>query len=397
MGTLDHTVTIKQWVTLMNILIVEDDSLMRELLLAIVGSMRTGLSLLEADNADSAWSQWRSKPIDLVLCDWNLEGFESGLDLARRIREENDSVPIMMVTGRGDRNSVIASHRAGVNGYIVKPFTPEDVVARLQPFFGPNTEPESKQEGEGGSTDWFSWLEQQSTQLDKMTILPDAGDVMALQWQEELPTAKSLAKRWQSNVIITSRLLSVANSNQMRRFGKSVSTLLDAIAAMGVSMAIAQVSALLLNQGEQQRATEIKALMQRYSIESQRAAEVAAKLAARLKLDASPYYTAGLLYRLGEFAVLDVIEQHPSPVSAPAKETLDQLVETFSARYGNAVKINWQLPLQMREFIGAIHHLPGDAVRRDLLLMHLAGLLASGQQDSEKVQRLHRALGLEPD
>jgi DNA-binding response OmpR family regulator len=380
----------------MNILVVEDDPLMRELLLAIVSSMQSGLSLHEAENAEAAWAQWRARSMDLVLCDWNLQGVGTGLDLARRIREQNVTVPIVMVTGRGDRNSVIASHRAGVNGYIVKPFTPEDVMARLQPFFAKATTQKTTQESPAKATDWFAWLEQQSAQLEHLTLLPDARDVMALQWQEELPTAKSLARRWQSDVIITSRLLSVANGSQMRRYGATVSTLLDAIATMGVSMAIAQVSALLLNQSEQQRATGIKALMHRYGVESQRVAEVAATLAARLKLDAAPYYTAGLLYRLGEFAVLDVIEQHPNPGSAPDEDMLNHLIDRFSARYGNAVKINWQLPLQMREFIGATHYLPGDTVRRDLLLMHLAGLLASGQHDPDKVQRLHRALGLVP-
>lgn len=378
----------------MNILIVEDDPLIRELLLTIVGSIRNGLLLHEAEHADTAWSLWCTQPIDLVLCDWNLQGIDSGLDLARRIRQQNKSVPIVMVTGRGDRQSVIASHRAGLNGYIVKPFTPEDVMERLTPFFklaagkdapGASNEP----------TDWVAWLESQSKHLDHLTLLPDAQKVLTLQWQQELPTAKSLAKLWQDDVIITSRLLSVANSSEMRRYGRSVPTLLDAIATMGVSMAIAQVSALLLNQGSTDRPPTIRNRMQRYSEESQRVAETAAQLAARLKLDPAPYYTAGLLYRLGEFALLDVIEQHPNPGTPPDEAMLDRLMNLFSARYGNAVKIRWQLPLPMREYIGAIHHLPSDTVRRDLLLMHLAGLQTQPQADTAKLVRLQRALGFQ--
>lgn len=133
--------------------------------------------------------------------------------------------------------------------------------------------------------------------------------------------------------------------------------------------------------------------MQRYSEESQRVAEAAAILAARLKLEPAPYYTAGLLYRLGEFALLDVIEQHPNPTAPPDDALLDRLTALFGARYGNAVKISWQLPLLMREYIGAIHHLPSDTVRRDLLLMHLAGLQAQPEPDTGKMVRLQRALG----
>lgn len=376
----------------MNILIVEDDPLMRELLLTIVGSIRNGLSLHEAEHADSAWSIWCNESIDLVLCDWSLQGFDSGLDLARRIRQQNKGVPIVMVTGRSDRQSVIASHRAGLNGYIVKPFTPEDVMERLTPFF----KPAAGKDAPGASiepTDWVAWLESQLQHLDHLTLLPDAQKVLTLQWQQEPPTAKSLAKRWQDDVIITSRLLSVANSSEMRRYGRSVPTLLDAIATMGVSMAIAQVSALLLSQSSTNRPATIKNRMQRYSEESQRIAEAAAKLAVRLKLDPAPYYTAGLLYRLGEFALLDVIGQHPNPATPPDDTLLDQLMEQFGARYGNAVKISWKLPMPMREFIGAIHHLPADTVRRDLLLMHFAGLLTQPQPDTAKMGRLQRALG----
>lgn len=379
----------------MNILIVEDDPLMRELLLTIVGSIRNGLSLYEAEDTDSAWSLWRSKPMDLVLCDWNLQGSDSGLDLARRIRRQNDTVPIVMVTGRGDRQSVIASHRAGLNGYIVKPFTPEDVMARLTPFFKPEVSDESAFDVAADPTDWVAWLEDQTKHLDHLTLLPDAQKVLTLQWQDDLPTAKTLAKLWQDDVIISSRLLSLANSSQMRRYGSTVSTLLEAIATMGVSMAIAQVSAMLLHQTSINRPLDIQNLMQRYSEESQRVAEAAAKLAVRLRLDPAPYYTAGLLYRLGEFALLDVIEQHPSPTSPPEAAMLERLMNLYSARYGNAIKINWQLPLPMREFIGAIHHLPSDTVRRDLLLMHLAGLQAQSQPDAAKVLRLQRVLGLD--
>lgn len=378
----------------MNILIVEDDPLMRELLLTIVGSIRNGLSLHEAEHADSAWSIWRSQPIDLVLCDWNLQGIDSGLDLARRIRQQNSNVPIVMVTGRGDRQSVIASHRAGLNGYIVKPFTPEDVMERLTPFFKPAAGTDSP-DVSNEPTDWVAWLESQSNHLDHLTLLPDAQKVLTLQWRQELPTAKSLARLWQDDVIITSRLLSVANSSEMRRYGRTVPTLLDAIATMGVSMAIAQVTALLLNQSSTNRTPTVQNRMRRYSTESQRVAEAAAKLANRLKLDPVSYYTAGLLSRLGEFAVLDVIEQHPDPTSLPDDALLDRLLTQFSSRYGNAVKISWQLPLPMREFIGAVHHLPSDAVRRDLLLMHLAGTQNQPQPDAGKILRLHRALGLE--
>lgn len=375
----------------MNILIVEDDSLMRELLIAIVSSLSPTVTVQEAESVDVAWSFWQKSEIDLVLCDWNLQGSGSGLELARRIRSEDSDVPIFMVTGRGDRNSVLASHRAGLNGYIVKPFTPEDVLTRLTPFFKKKsilTIPEI-------APDWTLWLEGRSKHLDHLVLLPNAQNVMSMQWKEELPTAKTLAKVWQDDVTITTRLLSVANSNQMQRYGRSVSTLVEAITIMGVSMAIAQTAAILLNQGSAARLPVIQKQIEHYAREGQRVAEEARKIAITLKLDAAPYYTAGLLHRLGEFALLEVIQECPAPDETLNEGLLDELLQQFSSRFGNAVKISWHLPLQMREFIGAVFVAPSDTARRDLLIMHLAGLLAQEQPDHEQLMKFKRILGLD--
>ncbi|MFQ3229516.1 response regulator [Reinekea sp.] len=375
----------------MNILIVEDDSLVRELLIAIVSSLSQTVTVKEAESVDVAWSIWQKSEIGLVLCDWNLQGSGSGLELARRIRSEDSDVPIFMVTGRGDRNSVLASHRAGLNGYIVKPFTPEDVLTRLTPFFKrkvslkiPDTAP-----------DWDHWLEGRVKHLDHLVLLPDAQNVMSMQWKDELPTAKTLAKAWKDDVTITTRLLSVANSNQMQRYGRSVSTLVEAITIMGVSMAIAQTAAILLNQGSAARLPVIQKQIEHYARQGQRVAEEARKIAIKLKLDPAPYYTAGLLHRLGEFALLEIIQECPAPDESLNEGLLDELLQQYSSRFGNAVKISWHLPLQMREFIGAVFVAPLDTARRDLLIMHLAGLLAQEQPDHEQLMKFKRFLGLD--
>jgi len=69
---------------------------------------------------------------DLILLDWMLPGM-SGLDLARRLRREDltRDVPIIMLTARGEETDRVGGLEAGVDDYVVKPFSPRELIARI--------------------------------------------------------------------------------------------------------------------------------------------------------------------------------------------------------------------------------------------------------------------------
>jgi len=69
---------------------------------------------------------------DLILLDWMLPGM-SGLDLARRLRKEEltRDVPIIMLTARGEETDRVGGFEAGVDDYVVKPFSPRELIARI--------------------------------------------------------------------------------------------------------------------------------------------------------------------------------------------------------------------------------------------------------------------------
>jgi two-component system, chemotaxis family, chemotaxis protein CheY len=71
--------------------------------------------------------------LDLVITDRALPGLD-GLDLVRRLREkpETAAIPVLMVAARGTRRDVLLAREAGVNGYVIKPFTPECLRPRLE-------------------------------------------------------------------------------------------------------------------------------------------------------------------------------------------------------------------------------------------------------------------------
>lgn len=69
--------------------------------------------------------------IDLIVCDWNMPEM-SGVELLRQIRTVDGEVPFLMVTGRSDLGSVVEAKTSGVTGYIAKPFSSQQLEAKLR-------------------------------------------------------------------------------------------------------------------------------------------------------------------------------------------------------------------------------------------------------------------------
>ncbi len=68
---------------------------------------------------------------DMIVCDWNMPNM-TGVELLRQIRSVDPSIPFLMVTGRGDMDSVVEAKGSGVTAYIVKPFSPKQLEAKLR-------------------------------------------------------------------------------------------------------------------------------------------------------------------------------------------------------------------------------------------------------------------------
>ena len=108
----------------MKILVVDDSATMRRIL--VNSLQRIGYNdCVEAGDGREAVDKFDGS-IQFVITDWNMPNM-SGIDLARALRAlpEGKSVPILMVTTRSVKEDIIAAVQAGVNNYIVKPFTPQ--------------------------------------------------------------------------------------------------------------------------------------------------------------------------------------------------------------------------------------------------------------------------------
>jgi two-component system, OmpR family, phosphate regulon response regulator PhoB len=117
--------------SLPRILIVEDESPIAELI--SVNLRHNGFQPVWAMDAESAQRELDEILPDVILLDWMLPG-ESGLALARRWRSaaRTKAVPILMLTARGDEADRVAGLDAGADDYIVKPFSPRELLARIR-------------------------------------------------------------------------------------------------------------------------------------------------------------------------------------------------------------------------------------------------------------------------
>ncbi|OEY67087.1 chemotaxis response regulator CheY [Marinobacter sp. X15-166B] len=119
----------------MKILIVDDFSTMRRIiknLLRDLGFANTD----EADDGTTALPMLKTGKYDFLVTDWNMPGM-SGFDLLKAVRaDENlNTLPILMVTAEAKRDQIVAAAQAGVNGYVVKPFTAAVLKEKIEKIF----------------------------------------------------------------------------------------------------------------------------------------------------------------------------------------------------------------------------------------------------------------------
>jgi DNA-binding response OmpR family regulator len=117
----------RQLVPRARILIVDDDVTVAEILSRYL--VREGYEVESVGNGREAIERTRSQAPDLILLDLMLPGL-SGLDVCRRLRDFT-SVPVIMLTARGEEHERVFGLKLGADDYVVKPFSPREVTARV--------------------------------------------------------------------------------------------------------------------------------------------------------------------------------------------------------------------------------------------------------------------------
>jgi len=119
------------------VLVVDDFSTMRRIVKNLLADIGFNTQLMsEADDGQAALDKLKHDSFDLIVTDWNMPNM-TGLDLLKAIRKDpkTSTIPVLMVTAEAKREQIIEAAQAGVNGYIIKPFTAATLEEKLKKIF----------------------------------------------------------------------------------------------------------------------------------------------------------------------------------------------------------------------------------------------------------------------
>lgn len=121
--------------TKMKILVVEDQPQAMMLITMILKELNTGQVITASDGAAALelldQAEQAERPVDLIISDWIMPQ-KSGLELLQEARRRHPDIPFVMVTANADARSIDAAKKHGVNSYITKPYTLEEVEYKLK-------------------------------------------------------------------------------------------------------------------------------------------------------------------------------------------------------------------------------------------------------------------------
>jgi two-component system chemotaxis response regulator CheY len=119
----------------MKILVVDDFSTMRRIIKNLLRDLGfTNIS--EADDGSTALPMLQSGDFDFLVTDWNMP-IMTGIDLLKAVRadERLSAMPVLLVTAEAKKDQIVEAAQAGVNGYVVKPFTAETLKEKIEKIF----------------------------------------------------------------------------------------------------------------------------------------------------------------------------------------------------------------------------------------------------------------------
>lgn len=119
----------------MKILIVDDFSTMRRIIKNLLRDLGFN-NTAEADDGKTALPMLKTGEYQFLVTDWNMPGMQ-GIDLLKAVRADDKikTLPVLMVTAEQKREQIVAAAEAGVNGYIVKPFTAATLKEKIDKIF----------------------------------------------------------------------------------------------------------------------------------------------------------------------------------------------------------------------------------------------------------------------
>lgn len=390
------------------ILVAEDEENIRLALKTIAHKNLACDEVVACENGQEAWDKLQAEPFALVISDWNMP-LKTGFELLEAMRgnPQTREVPMLLLTARSDKTSVINALQAGVSDYITKPFDKDMLVQKAAKLLAKSIStnghgtPNNSTQTTSATTVADEVVKRIKSGECALPVLPELARKVDALFQQTDVDLGELVKLVQTDPGITSKLLSISNSPQYRGLSE-IKTLDKAIARIGLKMTQNYVLVLAKRGLFKVNTPQYEAILNRIWQHSLATAACAQALAQKLALgDPDSYYTMGLLHDIGKLLLLQTFAELAQTRTDTNEQQCLDLMARFHGEFGAVLLARWNFPNEYQQV--ALYHddlskatLPGNALH----VIALSNLIANqngfnateGAPSTEEMQRLSNEL-----
>lgn len=366
------------------ILVAEDEAHIAKAVVTILKKAFPDFEIEHAKNGEDASVLLMMHNYRLVISDWNMPK-KNGDELLKEVRgnEATAALPFILLTARGDRDSVVAALKEGANDYVVKPFKTPEFIAKIKKVLAA-TDSSSDATKTGESAEAGQEKSPVELIVEKfkkgevtLPVLPGVVTKVNELFENDEVVVEELAKVIESEAAIAAKLINVANSPLVRGSSKC-ETVEQAITRLGLKetknyVFTASNKGMFASNNKQLK--EVVEDLWEHSLATAYCSKIMAR---KLKnKEAEKLFMLGLLHDIGKLLLVGIIDEL-SKVRAgfDNKDAVHEIMGQLHADFGAALLKNWCYSEEFQN-IAHYHHVPFNSKRvsPELLIVYLANLM----------------------
>lgn len=323
----------------MRVIILEDDPWVADLLKQMVLSIRPSAQVHWLSTVKGAIEAWQRAPFEVVLAEWDLPN-DSAVGFLETIRREDRTTPLVIISGRPDRGSVLSARALGVNAFLSKPFQVLRVLECLKSLMPQSQETAKPRPVEADFKAYLADLT--AAELD-LPLGNEIREKLLRYLNGEQHDLRELAECWQQDPALCARLIAVANSSSYCCGGRPCLSQFEAMHRLGVQTSLNFAFGMALRHFTEQAPPLLQLIAQEQLAMIERLHDKATTLARQCQLDPAPLQTAALLHRMGELSVLYLAQLWENRGASLDDDLVMEALSEFSSPFAFRLKSHWRL------------------------------------------------------